>query len=563
MSFDRASVNTMTGRNLSAARLLPAAGWLLLSAVLVRTAWLCDDAYITFRVIDNFVHGRGLVWNVAERVLPSTHPLWLLLLSPLTALSGEVFYTSLLLSLLLSAAAAAVAAAAVGRRPGPQVVLLLALAGSRAFTDFASSGLETPLTYLLLALFLCRWLRDGIDSRAYCELALLAGLAALNRMDSLLLFLPALVAGFRTVGRRSGLRALALGFAPLLVWEIFSCWYYGAPFPNSAYAKLGAGVPPGELLGRGGTYLVATFQGDPLTPLLILAAIALAARRRDERSFPIALGIVLQLLYTVRIGGDFMMGRFLAAPFLAAAVLLARRPCLDDRRATALAAAVVLGLGLAAPDPTWLSGPHFGAGRADARGAGGVADERAVYFPHTSLLGAAGRAAPVDMPWANNGLRARLAGTPVVQKRTIGFFGYYAGPTVHIIDLFGLADPLLARLPGRRDPEWRLGHLERTVPEGYEASLATNRNQIADPHLARYYDAVRTATRGDLTDLHRLLVILKLNLGFYDRDRAGYLPGPGAGGAAAGPLTVRAGGMEQAIGATVAASVFVRREEAA
>jgi hypothetical protein len=102
---------------------------------------------------------------------------------------------------------------------------------------------------------------------------------------------------------------------------------------------------------------------------------------------------------------------------------------------------------------------------------------------------------------------------------------------VHIIDLFGLADPLLARLPGRRDPEWRLGHLERTVPTGYEASLGTNSNQTTDPRLARYYDAVRTATRGDLTDPRRLLVILKLNLGFYDRDRAGCLLEPSHGAA--------------------------------
>jgi len=28
--------------------------------VLVRTAWVCDDAYITFRTVDNFVHGHGL-----------------------------------------------------------------------------------------------------------------------------------------------------------------------------------------------------------------------------------------------------------------------------------------------------------------------------------------------------------------------------------------------------------------------------------------------------------------------------------------------------------------------
>ena len=52
-------------------RVLPRAftiAWLSLFAiVLVRTAWIGDDAYITFRTIDNFVHGYGLRWNVAER----------------------------------------------------------------------------------------------------------------------------------------------------------------------------------------------------------------------------------------------------------------------------------------------------------------------------------------------------------------------------------------------------------------------------------------------------------------------------------------------------------------
>ena len=49
--------------------------------LLVKTAWLSDDAYITFRTIDNFVNGYGLRWNIAERVQSFTHPLWLLLLS--------------------------------------------------------------------------------------------------------------------------------------------------------------------------------------------------------------------------------------------------------------------------------------------------------------------------------------------------------------------------------------------------------------------------------------------------------------------------------------------------
>jgi hypothetical protein len=47
------------------------AGLLLLALLIVRTAWMCDDAYITMRSIDNVVHGYGPRWNVAE---PSRGP---------------------------------------------------------------------------------------------------------------------------------------------------------------------------------------------------------------------------------------------------------------------------------------------------------------------------------------------------------------------------------------------------------------------------------------------------------------------------------------------------------
>ena len=36
--------------------------------VLVRSAWVSEDAYITLRTVDNFVNGYGLRWNVSERV---------------------------------------------------------------------------------------------------------------------------------------------------------------------------------------------------------------------------------------------------------------------------------------------------------------------------------------------------------------------------------------------------------------------------------------------------------------------------------------------------------------
>ncbi len=51
---------------------------LLLAAIALlalKCAWVSDDAYITFRTVDNFVHGHGLRWNTGERVQAYTNPL--------------------------------------------------------------------------------------------------------------------------------------------------------------------------------------------------------------------------------------------------------------------------------------------------------------------------------------------------------------------------------------------------------------------------------------------------------------------------------------------------------
>ena len=44
-------------------RLLPLLGLGLVAVVLCRTAWLADDAFISFRAVDNLIAGHGLVWS--------------------------------------------------------------------------------------------------------------------------------------------------------------------------------------------------------------------------------------------------------------------------------------------------------------------------------------------------------------------------------------------------------------------------------------------------------------------------------------------------------------------
>jgi arabinofuranosyltransferase len=68
-----------------------AGGLAAMLVVLIRTAWMSDDAYITMRTVDNFVNGFGLRWNVVERVQAFTHPAWLMLITPFYAVTREAF----------------------------------------------------------------------------------------------------------------------------------------------------------------------------------------------------------------------------------------------------------------------------------------------------------------------------------------------------------------------------------------------------------------------------------------------------------------------------------------
>src|SRR6187402_2076752 len=64
----------------------------------LRYAWVAEDAYITFRVVDNFTHGYGLRWNVAERVQVYTHPLWLLLHCVFALFIDNIYRLTIVLS---------------------------------------------------------------------------------------------------------------------------------------------------------------------------------------------------------------------------------------------------------------------------------------------------------------------------------------------------------------------------------------------------------------------------------------------------------------------------------
>ncbi len=480
---------------------------IVFAAVVLRTAWVSDDAFITFRTVDNALHGDGLRWNPAERVQTYTHPLWMLLLLATTALVGNPYLGSLGLSLALTGCAVVLLLRVARGRTWPSVFALVALTSSSAFVDYSTSGLENALSHALLAWLLtaCAHPTDR-RKRAFRRGTILA-LIGTTRLDLLVLASP-LALGSLARWRRT-LPWFTAGLWPLAAWELFAIVYYGVPFPNTAYAKLATGIPQPELLHQGFVYLLDSLNRDPVTLLVIVTAIAVQLSSGRLRGWVHGLALALYLVYVVRIGGDFMSGRFLTAPFVVALMLLMRAEWPASAALQVAPAVAVLALGVSAPGPLpplLLRG--FEQPIELIWPPSGIVDERSYYFARTALVTRHGiRTGPEHEAWVLASLRAQHPTTVI--WNTVGMPGYVLGRGRHFIDPLGLGDPLLARLPAKR--RWRIGHYERAVPDGYFESVLTGSNRIVDPALAAYYDVIREVTRGPLFTMRRWRAIVELN----------------------------------------------------
>ena len=499
-----------------------AAAVVVLAVVLVRTAWITDDAYITFRTVDNFVHGYGLRWNVAERVQSYTHPLWMFIIAGAYALSGNVYYTAIAAGLFCTVATVLLLTRYVARDVGVAAGVIITLTASRAFVDFSTSGLENPLSHMLLVLFFLQYHRTMRRRGGLFSLSLVGTLLVLNRMDAVLLCGPAVV---YALWRRRSVKAVGqvvLGGVPFFLWEAFSLFYYGSLVPNTAYAKLGTGIAATDLAGQGVYFLWHSVKTDPLTCMVILAGLTAPISRLWRREWPFALGVLLHILYVIKVGGDFMTGRFLTAPFVCCVTLLAYRGRHVSAAPRLVVMTAVVAVALFAPSPQLTSGPHYGHLPPGPRGRPtkrrhdhGIGDARAVYYEATGLLRETKHRDVPDTTWVRKGLVARKRYKVRVIGH-VGFFGYYAGPGVHVVDPRALSDPLLARLPARYNPHWRIGHFDRVIPDGYLATVGEGRNLLTDKQLARFYDKVCIITRHPLAEAGRFSTIVNMLLGRYD-----------------------------------------------
>jgi arabinofuranosyltransferase len=501
------------------------------SVLVIRISWVSDDAIITFRSLENFLHGYGPVFNIGERVQTFTHPLWFLIQAAANFIfnlwksnpfgQGQMYFLNVFMSIAISILMATVFAFKVAKSTAGAILGLLIFSLSKAFIDYSTSGLENPLTHLILLLFILVYLTlEENSQRGIFLLALLAALGGVDRLDTLVFYFPALFILFwQSPNRVKTLVTIGLGFLPLIAWELFSLFYYGFPFPNTAYAKINTGIPTSSLIMQGIYYYLNSLKMDPITLLTIFAISIMGLVNRNKQHRTIIAGVLIYLLYTVYIGGDFMSGRYFSTPLLACTALLSTME-FKSPKMYGFAIGLVLLVGIAPIYVTPERSPTFGIGDdSDHRvfvDAHGISDERIVYTGLGFFERLKKKSAPSTGYARDNWIYQPEQVTRVKVVGPLGMNSMTMGPNFHIIDMNSLADPLMTRMPLYDVNKWRIGHFRHIIPNGYIETLETGKNLIEDKNIALYYDKLSFVIRGDLWDWQRIMEIWNLNTGRYN-----------------------------------------------
>ena len=450
-----------------------------------------DDSFISLRFAENWASGAGLVFNPGERVEGFSNLLWTVLLGVLArfGVRQQAGPFELLIAAKLLGCAFAFGALVVlslqlwaGRDdPDPErahPLLALAVLGAGTTFSFALwslSGMETGLCAFCVTLAGCLMLRalrrtelTGAPARGLFMAAGIAfGVLSLVRPEQIAIWGLALAISF-LVGPSALRRPLLdsalptlLVFAGLLAWR----WsYYGQLVPNSVVAKWGGGATYVLL---GAKYaLAAVVCTVGVLGLAVLALPALLSAGADVRF--LAAYCASYLAFIAVSGGDWMPGFRFIVPLVPLLWLLA------------VSAAVRL-VDAAFPKLAPRTVALAVAGLAFASMMNGRALVRALADFPTGIKQRVWVTTPERIDVAKELSRLVPHGTTVAIGEC-GFVPYYA-PSLRFLDVFGLMDPRIARLPGAHFSKLTLAQFLSRAPEFY--MMMTRRlpdNEVVPTH---------------------------------------------------------------------------------
>lgn len=503
--------------------------------ILIVTAfsWQSDDAYHAYAMSKNLVDGHGFVYNIGERSSASSCPLFTLIVAAGYFVFRNMFLVSLLICIIFSALAFNILVHDFCTNKTQVVISFILCICSVSFMSYTTAGLENCLLFYLAALFLKKYFNTkSYKAGDLLYMAILISLIAMTRMDAVLMFVPMVVYLYLLKRNRvSFIKCCIIGFLgllPFILWELFSLFYFGFFVPNTAFVKLGTNIAKKEYIVRGLQYLFTTAICDPLVIVFPVAVIIVILFIRKADYIYTMLGLILYFAYIIYIGGDFMLGRHFTVMFFMAIISYIKifngeigadtfkaknRGLISFVKIVTILSVICTIVSHPIADQ-FLYGGHFNSP---------ISDERAGYFKWTSLFNNAlsyvrtGEMC-IEEAWNDEGVQYFIDNgyDSAILPNVPGITKYYHND-MYLNDTYALGDPFLSKLPAVLDPNWRIGHMYRECPKGYDDTIIYHEeNSIQNESLKQYYEVIKLITRGDLLDSNRLKAIIDINLGKYD-----------------------------------------------
>jgi len=504
---------------------------LIFTGIITLLAWQSDDSYHAYIMAKNLVDGNGFVYNIGQRATASTCPLFTLVVAAGYFVLRDMFFVSLLINIIFSVLAFRILINDFCKTGKQTIFSLIVLISSVSFVSYTTSGLENSMLFFLGACFLkVYFAHERYDSKSMIILAVLISLIAMTRMDAVLIFAP--MAVYVYLSKRDGVsfaKAVGLGILgllPFVLWEVFATFYYGFPFPNTAYAKLGTDFALRDYLVRGIRYYLNAAICDPIILIVPIFVLIAAISVRKAQYIVCMAGPVLYGLYLLYVGGDFMLGRHFTVMYFVSLICymdIKNREFSELGRGAAfhrtfvgfVIAAMIFTCTSKVITDQFLFGRTFGSP---------ISDERAGYFTTSSLfnniysLVTEGELCIQDT-WNEDGIdEIRKDGLDGGILESVPGITKYYNNDVYLNDLYALGDPYLAHLPAVKEGGWRIGHMWRESPIGYNnlVRFGWDTGAIKNDDARQYYEIIDEITRGDLFDKERLIKVININLGKYD-----------------------------------------------
>ncbi len=440
--------------------------------LIFKRSWVSEDAFITLRIVKNFLSGNGPVFNIGERVEGFTHALWFFIISLFKSLGltykAAVIFPGLIFSFL--ALCIIFYRIRFKSEKHPFYFTVAILIGTSAFIDFGTSGLETSLSYLLLALYAYFISEEKLFEKPFLFGLIITALV-LNRPDfGVFLILTFIIYSYELLKKKIKVKNFFFFLLPQIIfiggYEIFRMGYYANIFPNPFYTKTGAG----SYFSQGLLYLKDFSEGSLFLIVLVIVIMGLIFNFKKDSfnsRFLIFFSGFLHGFFVIRGGGDFMHGRFLLPAYILISIsgigifdFLFKKN--KKMKAVGLVISILLFFISLSILPVQKRGKYYNDG--------GISDERFAYYKNRVLtdLDQLYKEDLIFM-WKSLGEKYHYLYTRSKVKiniayKNIGFLGFYAGPQVYVIDKLGLTDPIVSRLKikARRRP----GH-EKYAPFAY------------------------------------------------------------------------------------------------